>query len=266
MTVGVLLIENQPSSRSSGFDEALRSVGYVVRRTPSDGALLHALADFPCDAIILEDPAPGETVKHVLDLLACFPAADDAALGLIARSFGPHDGRFDFVLEETGTADYLHLLPILVHSLQKRNPLVQKTTVSWCGLTLSTRSREITTGHRTLRLTRQAFAFLNYIARRPGRVFTRRQLVSVLWPHGEHVDERSVDVLVMRLRKALAGTDAARLITTVHNQGYMFRPRSPHAALTAVPSGAPGMAEADVAMSSTRASPFSINVPRSVPQ
>ena len=70
---------------------------------------------------------------------------------------------------------------------------------------------------------RQEFRLLLMFASRPGRVFTRGQLLENIWGNS-FVDERTVDVHMLRLRKALAGTAAENLIETVRGVGYRCRP------------------------------------------
>ena len=63
---------------------------------------------------------------------------------------------------------------------------------------------------------------------RPGRVLSRTQLLDLVWGHGVYVEERTVDVHVSRLRKALnsAGADGAvapNLIHSIRGSGYALR-------------------------------------------
>lgn len=74
-----------------------------------------------------------------------------------------------------------------------------------------------------LKLSVKEFRLLLMFASRPGRVFTRGQLLENIWGNS-FVDERTVDVHMLRLRKALAGTAAENLIETVRGVGYRCRP------------------------------------------
>ena len=63
---------------------------------------------------------------------------------------------------------------------------------------------------------------------RPGRVFSRAQLLDLVWGHGVFVEERTVDVHISRLRKAINGLQsdggkAANLIHSVRGSGYALR-------------------------------------------
>lgn len=74
-----------------------------------------------------------------------------------------------------------------------------------------------------LKLSVKEFRLLLLFASRPGRVFSRAQLLDAVWGNA-YVDERTVDVHMLRLRKALAGTTAEQLIETVRGVGYRCRP------------------------------------------
>ena len=66
------------------------------------------------------------------------------------------------------------------------------------------------------------YRLLEYFMQAPGRVFTRGQLLDALWGSDVYVDERTVDVHINRLRKALAGHGQADPIRTVRGAGYSF--------------------------------------------
>ena len=69
---------------------------------------------------------------------------------------------------------------------------------------------------------------LAILMERPGRVFSRAQLLDLVWGHGVFVEERTVDVHVSRLRKAInvpntQGDEAVNLIHSVRGSGYALR-------------------------------------------
>ena len=93
-----------------------------------------------------------------------------------------------------------------------------------CGPLLMNETRfEATADGMPLKLSVKEFRLLLMFASRPGRVFTRGQLLENIWGNS-FVDERTVDVHMLRLRKALAGTAAENLIETVRGVGYRCRP------------------------------------------
>ena len=63
---------------------------------------------------------------------------------------------------------------------------------------------------------------LSFFMSHPERVFTRGQLLDRIWGQRVYVEERTVDVHIRRLRKALAGHGFDRFVQTVHGTGYRF--------------------------------------------
>jgi two-component system phosphate regulon response regulator PhoB len=84
------------------------------------------------------------------------------------------------------------------------------------------------TGHRVrrageeLHLGPTEFRLLEFLMLAPGRVFSREQLLDGVWGHDVYIDERTVDVHVGRLRKALNAPRQADPIRTVRGSGYAF--------------------------------------------
>lgn len=66
------------------------------------------------------------------------------------------------------------------------------------------------------------FRLLSFFMRNPERVFSREQILDNVWGRNVYIEERTVDVHVQRLRKALAGCGADRYIQTVRGAGYRF--------------------------------------------
>lgn len=89
-------------------------------------------------------------------------------------------------------------------------------------LTMNETRFEATVDGKPLKLSVKEFRLLFLFASRPGRVFTREQLLDSVWGNA-FVDERTVDVHMLRLRKALAGTRAEDIVETVRGIGYRCR-------------------------------------------
>ena len=78
---------------------------------------------------------------------------------------------------------------------------------------------------RELSLGPTEFRLLEFLMQSPGRVFTREQLLNGVWGRDVYVDERTVDVHIGRLRKALVRGREADPIRTVRGSGYSFDER-----------------------------------------
>jgi two-component system phosphate regulon response regulator PhoB len=66
------------------------------------------------------------------------------------------------------------------------------------------------------------FRLLEFFMTTPGHVYSREQLLNAVWGNDIYVDERTVDVHVGRLRKALDSGNGADVIRTVRGSGYAF--------------------------------------------
>ena len=87
---------------------------------------------------------------------------------------------------------------------------------------------EISRGGQVVELGPKECRLLSILMERPGRVFSRAQLLDLVWGHGVYVEERTVDVHMSRLRKAINkplkdGGQVANLIRTVRGSGYALR-------------------------------------------
>jgi len=106
--------------------------------------------------------------------------------------------------------------------LRRRAPQTTDDSVEAQGLTLEPASRRVYAGGQQLALGPTEFKLLHFFMTHPDRVYSRSQLLDYVW--GDHVflEERTVDVHIRRLRKALEPTRHDRLIETVRSAGYRF--------------------------------------------
>jgi len=132
----------------------------------------------------------------------------------------------------TGADDYVvkpFSLPELlarVHALLRRSSPQLVTSVLRAGdLELDRTSHRVRRSGREVHLGPTEYRLLEYLMRHPGRVYSREQLLDGVWGNDVYVDERTVDVHVGRLRKAINRGRAADPIRTVRGAGYAFDER-----------------------------------------
>jgi two-component system phosphate regulon response regulator PhoB len=130
---------------------------------------------------------------------------------------------------ETGADDYVtkpfsprELNARIKAVLRRRAPQVTDDAVEAHGLKLEPASRRVSAEGQNLPLGPTEFKLLHFLMTHPERVYSRSQLLDFIW--GDHVflEERTVDVHIRRLRKALEPTGHDRLIETVRSAGYRF--------------------------------------------
>lgn len=81
-------------------------------------------------------------------------------------------------------------------------------------------------GQNEILLTALEFDVLHFLASRPGRVFSRDALIEHVWRDGRHVDSRTIDSLISRLRRKLEQEAESDFIQTVWGAGYRFKEKS----------------------------------------
>ncbi|MGB0723605.1 MAG: phosphate regulon transcriptional regulator PhoB [Gammaproteobacteria bacterium] len=130
---------------------------------------------------------------------------------------------------ETGADDYL-TKPFSVNELKARikavlrraNPEATDEPVSAGTLVLDPSSHRVTANGEELGLGPVEFRLLHFFMTHQDRVYSRRQLLDRVWGTNVYIEERTVDVHIRRLRKALEDTGHDSFIQTVRGAGYRF--------------------------------------------
>jgi two-component system phosphate regulon response regulator PhoB len=133
---------------------------------------------------------------------------------------------------ETGADDYVvkpFSIPELlarIHALLRRSSPQLVTSILRAGdLELDRTSHRVRRSGRDIHLGPTEYRLLEYLMRSPGRVYSREQLLNAVWGTDVYVDERTVDVHVGRLRKAINRGRNPDPIRTVRGTGYAFDER-----------------------------------------
>jgi two-component system phosphate regulon response regulator PhoB len=132
----------------------------------------------------------------------------------------------------TGADDYVvkpFSMPELIARIQallrRASPGLAGTVLRAGTLELDRQNHRVRRAGRDLHLGPTEYRLLEYLMRHPGRVYSREQLLDGVWGNDVYVDERTVDVHVGRLRKAINRGREADPIRTVRGAGYAFDER-----------------------------------------
>jgi two-component system phosphate regulon response regulator PhoB len=155
----------------------------------------------------------GEATRELpVILLTARDAEDDKIRGLdvgaddyVTKPFSPREliARIKAVLRRTGHVS-------------------EDELINQGGLTLDVAAHRVSAGEQKISLGPTEFRLLQFFMSHPDRVFSRDQLLDRVWGSNVYIDDRTVDVHVRRLRKALSPHDCDRLIQTVRGAGYRF--------------------------------------------
>src|SRR5919106_247020 len=130
---------------------------------------------------------------------------------------------------EAGADDYVtkpfsvrELLARIKAVLRRRAPQMTDDPVEACGLLLDPGTRRVFGAGKPLALGPSEFRLLHFLMTHAERVHSRAQLLDHVWGDHVFVEERTVDVHISRLRKALEPSGHDRLVETVRGSGYRF--------------------------------------------
>lgn len=132
---------------------------------------------------------------------------------------------------DAGADDYVpkpfsvnELIARLRAVLRRVRPILADERVVRGSLELDLTAHKVTREGRPIHLGPTEFRLLRYFMEHPGRVLTRAQLLDAVWGREAEVEERTVDVHIRRLRKAVNLETAPDIIRTVRSAGYAFEP------------------------------------------
>jgi two-component system phosphate regulon response regulator PhoB len=106
--------------------------------------------------------------------------------------------------------------------LRRAKPEMVSTVLSAGDIELDRETRRVRRSGREVHLGPTEFRLLEFLMQSPGRVYSREQLLDGVWGRDVYVDERTVDVHVGRLRKAINRARTKDPIRTVRGSGYAF--------------------------------------------
>ena len=226
MSARVLVVEDEPHIQEL-IAVNLEHSGYrVVRTSSAEQADAAIRAELP-DVVVLDWMLPGESgLSFARRLRSAERTRELPILILTARAM--EQDKLSGL--EAGADDYLtkpfspkELAARIKAVLRRRAPHRSADSVEMQGLRLDPATRRVSAGERRLELSPAEFRLLHFLLTHPGRVYSRAQLLDQVWGDHVYIEERTVDVHIRRLRKALEPSGHDGLIDTVRGAGYALR-------------------------------------------
>lgn len=228
MAVKLLIVEDEEA-----LSELLRynfeADGFAVRvaATGEDAEL--AVAEETPDIILLDWMLPSVSGIELCRRLRSKPETRNIPI-LLLTARGEEADRIRGL--ETGADDYVvkpfsvpELLARVKAILRRAAPERVAQVLEAMDIELDRAAHKVTRGGREIHLGPTEYRLLEYLMQSPGRVLSRAQLLDGVWGRDAFVDERTVDVHIGRLRKALMSGSDSDPIRTVRGAGYVFGDR-----------------------------------------
>ena len=221
----ILVVDDDPAIREM-IKLALTRGGYEVQEAGNTLDARQTIARQIPDLILLDWMLPGQSGFEFARALQ----RDSAHRQIPVIMLTARDQEEDKVAAlETGADDYV-AKPFSVSELLARIKAVLRRTLRDSDgeiletgtLRLDPTTHRVSINNTSLELAPMEFQLLQFFMTHPERVYNRQQLIDRVWGTSVWVEERTVDVHIRRLRKALEPSGHDRLVQTVRGSGYRF--------------------------------------------
>jgi two-component system phosphate regulon response regulator PhoB len=228
MTIKILVVEDEePLALLLKYN--LEAEGYQVRvATRGEEAEIAVSEDAP-HLIILDWMLPGSSGLELCRRWRSQRISKNIPIILLTargeesdRIRGLTTGADDYVTKPFSVPELMARIRAI---LRRASPERIADSLDVAGITLDRESHRVTRNGREVKLGPTEYRLLEYLMESPGRVFSRAQLLDSVWGHDVYVDERTVDVHIGRLRKAINRGRDRDPIRTVRGAGYSLGER-----------------------------------------
>jgi len=222
-TPRVLVVEDEPAQRevlaynleAEGFD--------VVRAQTGDEALL-LVEEFTPDLIVLDWMLPGVSGIEICRRLKTRTKTRSVPIIMLSarseevdRVRGLETGADDYVVKPYSVVE---LLARVRTQLRRTRPASVGQRLEYQDIVLDAESHRVHRADVALELGPTEFRLLSTLMEKPGRVWSREQLLDRVWGRDIYVDTRTVDVHIGRLRKSLCQHGGGDPVRTIRGAGY----------------------------------------------
>ncbi|MBV2181050.1 MAG: phosphate regulon transcriptional regulator PhoB [Castellaniella sp.] len=225
MPATILIVEDEPAIQEL-LTVNLQHAGYAVRSAGDSREAQAQIQSVLPDLILLDWMLPDQPGIRLAQQLRAAPRTRDIPL-IMLTARGTEQDKVDGL--ESGADDYLtkpfsprELLARIKSLLRRRAPQLTPEPIQAGTLTLDPNARQVVGAGQALPMGPTEFRLLHFLMTHAQRVYSRSQLLDQVWGDHVFVEERTVDVHIRRLRKALSPAALEHTIQTVRGAGYRF--------------------------------------------
>jgi two-component system phosphate regulon response regulator PhoB len=202
----------------------LEKEGFAVTEAhDGEEALMHLRESAP-DAVLLDWMLPRVSGLEVCRQIRRVPAWRDLPVIILTargeegdRVRGLDSGADDYIVKPFSPSELIARLRAVI---RRARPATTAETLSFSDVVMDLSAHRVARSGHQVRLGPTEFRLLRFVMERPGRVFSREQLLDGVWGRDAEVELRTVDVHIRRLRKALNEGGRPDVIRTVRAAGY----------------------------------------------
>jgi len=219
----VLLVEDEPAQREVlGYN--LEADGFRVLNAGNGEEALMMVAETPPDIIVLDWMMPNVSGIEVCRQLKTRSETRGIPIIMLSarseevdRVRGLETGADDYVIKPYSLVE---LMARVRAQLRRTRPASVGERLEYADIVLDSETHRVTRAEKPLKLGPTEFRLLATFMEKPGRVWSREQLLDRVWGRDIYVDTRTVDVHIGRLRKALCQHGGEDPLRTVRGAGY----------------------------------------------
>ena len=225
MNANILIADDEPNQLElMSFN--LSNAGYSIIKATNGKEAIELIENHSPDLIILDWMMPKMSGIDVCRTLRSRPETKQIPIIILSarsedsdKSLGLDTGADDYISKPFSPKELISRVKAL---LRRARPALVNDILQHNDLTLSLSEMKVTFKNNNVKLGPKEFKLLTLLMERPGHIFSRGKLLDLVWGHGVYVEERTVDVHMSRLRKALKTASDENLdpIRTVRDGGY----------------------------------------------
>ena len=222
MAAKILIIEDEIAVREM-LTFALKNNGFETFEAGNSEEALNIVSKNNINLVLLDWMLPGKAgVDIARSLRSSINTKELPIIMLTAKSeefdkiMGLESGADDYITKPFSTKELIARIKAL---LRRSAPQANMEVVTFGSINLNPMTHKVKDGDKNIILGPTEFNLLHFFMTHPERVYSRTQLLDFVWGANVYVEERTVDVHILRLRKSLE-SEASKYIQTVRGAGY----------------------------------------------
>ena len=222
MAAKILIIEDEKAVREM-LCFTLKNNGFEILEAEDSNSALDALKENEINLILLDWMLPGKQGIEISRLIRSSSEIKDIPIIMLTaksdesdKVLGLESGADDYVTKPFSPKELVARIKAL---LRRTAPQKDMEVVKYGNITLNPMTHKVTDGDSNIELGPTEFKLLHFFMTHPERVFSRSQLLDLVWGRNIYVEERTVDVHILRLRKSFV-SNSSKYIQTVRGAGY----------------------------------------------